>query len=285
MSDPDEQRRASLEMWESAAAGWKRRQELLRKIAAPVSAWMLEALAPQSGQRLLELAAGIAETGLLAAELVAPGGSVLISDQAEAMLSAARERAGELGIENVEFRQLNAEWIDLPTATVDGVLCRWGYMLMIDPETALRETRRVLIPGGRVALAVWDRIEANPWSELPWRELVERGIVAPPAPQSGHQPGPFALGDSERLAELLAAAGFTEIEVEGLDFDRRQVDFEEFWESTLDFSGPFHDLVMELPQEQIERLRVGLAARLAPFTAADGSLRLPGRTLVARASA
>ncbi len=93
---------------------------------------------------MLELAAGLGETGMLAAELVAPGGSVIVSDQAEAMLEGARKRAGELNLTNVEFQVLNGEWIDLPLASVDVVLCRWGYMLMADPAAALSETRRVL---------------------------------------------------------------------------------------------------------------------------------------------
>ncbi len=85
------------------------------------------------------------------------------------MLEGARARALELGLSNIEFKVLNAEWIDLPLASVDAVLCRWGYMLMADPAAALAETRRVLRPGGRVALAVWDALEANPWALLPAR--------------------------------------------------------------------------------------------------------------------
>ena len=61
------------------------------------------------------------------------------------MLQTAQRRAEELGIRNVRFKQIDAETsIDLEAASVDGVLCRWGYMLVADPETALRETRRVL---------------------------------------------------------------------------------------------------------------------------------------------
>ena len=139
----------------------------MREFGAPVSHWMIEAVAPQPGQRVLELAAGLGRDGLLAAELVAPLGGVIVSDQAEAMLAGARARAAALGLANVEFQVLNAEWIDLPLASVDTVLCRWGYMLMADPAAALAETRRVLRPGGRVALAVWDEIARNPWALLP----------------------------------------------------------------------------------------------------------------------
>ena len=179
--DPSAHRDASLQNWEEAASGWTRQQGAMREFSAPVSHWMIDAIAPQPGERVLELAAGLGETGMLAAELVAPMGGVIVSDQAEAMLSGARERAIALGLSNVEFRVLNAEWIDLPVASVDAVLCRWGYMLMADPLAALVETRRVLRPGGRIALAVWDSIEQNPWAQLPGRELIERGLSAAPA--------------------------------------------------------------------------------------------------------
>ncbi len=55
------------------------------------------------------------------------------------------------------------------------MLCRWGYMLMADPAAALAETRRVLRPGGRLALAVWDSIERNPWASLPGRSWLRTG--------------------------------------------------------------------------------------------------------------
>jgi ubiquinone/menaquinone biosynthesis C-methylase UbiE len=300
--DANAHRQTSLENWEEAASGWVRRQELMREFAAPVSHWMVDAIGAQPGQRLLELAAGLGETGLLAAELVAPMGGVIVSDQAEAMLAGARERAVELGLSNIEFQVLNAEWIDLPVASVDAVLCRWGYMLMADPAAALAETRRVLRPGGRVALAVWDALERNPWAQLPARELTERRLTAQQqgsdeqaSQQSGGQPqgasgpqpspGPFALGSVERLRELLAQAGFAEVTVEAIDLVRRHLGFDELWDTTLDLSRNFHDAVLSLPAAEIPAVRLSLAERFAPYTATDGTLEIPGRSLVARAEA
>jgi SAM-dependent methyltransferase len=280
--DPSAHRDASLRSWEEAASGWTRQQAAMREFSAPVSHWMIDAIAPQPGERVLELAAGLGETGMLAAELVAPMGGVIVSDQAEAMLGGARERAVALGLSNVEFRVLNAEWIDLPVASVDAVLCRWGYMLMADPQAALVETRRVLRPGGRIALAVWDSIEQNPWALLPSRELIERGASTPPAPGT---PGPFALGSSERTTELLQQAGFADVRVQALDLRRRHASFEEFWDSTLDLSRALHDAILDRPEPEIAEIYAALVQRFAPYTAEDGSLDIPGRTLVASAGA
>jgi SAM-dependent methyltransferase len=272
-----EHRAASLVHWEEAASGWVARQETLRELSTPVSHWMIDAVDPQPGQRVLELAAGLGETGFLAAEMVAPVGGVITSDQAEAMLDGARKRAGELNLTNVEFQVLNAEWIDLPVASVDAVLCRWGYMLMVDPLAALLETRRVLRPGGHVALAVWDAIEHNPWALLPTTELLERGLIAPPGEGA---PGPFALGERRRVRELLERSGFDEVWAEPLDLCQRAACFDEFWETTLDIARSFHDTVLARSQPEIADIRASLAARFAPYTAPDGTLEIPMRTLV-----
>jgi ubiquinone/menaquinone biosynthesis C-methylase UbiE len=283
--DADAYRRASLEGWEEAAGGWRRRQEMMREFAAPVSHWLIEEISPQPGQRVLELAAGLGETSMLAAELVAPHGGVIVSDQAEAMLEGARARALELGLSNVEFQVLDAEWIDLPLAGLDAVVCRWGYMLMADPAAALAETRRVLRPGGRVSLAVWDTLESNPWALLPAQELIARGLVPRPDPSVAPSPGPFALAQPERVHELLEDAGFTEVRVEPLDLLRRQSSFAELWETTLDLSRNFHDAVLSRPAGEITQIEGAVAERFAAYTSADGTLEIPARTLVASASA
>ena len=275
-------RAASLRAWEEAAPGWVRRQDLVREFGAPVATWMIDAILPQPGHRVLELAAGLGETGMLAAELVAPIGGVIISDQAEAMLAGARERAEALRLTNVEFQVLNAEWIDLPVASVDAVLCRWGYMLMSDPQTALGEARRVLRPGGRVALAVWDAPEHNPWAALPAEELRRRELVPAPVPGA---PGQFALGEQRRVREMLEQAGFSEIHVEALELRRRHASFDELWEATLDLSRIFHDAVMARPADELAEIKASLADRFARFASPDGRLEIPARTLVASATA
>src|SRR5205807_4379208 len=100
----------------------------------------------QPGQRVLELAAGPGDTGFMASELVSPAGTLISTDAVEPMLDVARERARAMGVSNVEFRRLDLQWIDLETASVDAVICRWGLMFASDPAAALQEIRRVLRP-------------------------------------------------------------------------------------------------------------------------------------------
>ena len=119
---PQDLRAEQITRWERAAQGWGRRAARVAEHSLPVSEWMVGRLELRPGQRVLELAAGPGDTGLLAARRVAPG-TLLSSDASEAMLELARARAHELGVENVEFARLELEWIDLPAASVDAVLC------------------------------------------------------------------------------------------------------------------------------------------------------------------
>jgi len=280
--DAEAYRADSRDRWEAAAPGWAREREAFQRDAITVSRWLLDAAHLQPGHTVLELAAGPADTGLLAAELVAPGGKAIITDNAEAMIEAAKARAEEVGATNVEIRPMEAEWIDLPTASVDAVLCRWGYMLLADPEAALRETRRVLRPGGRVALAAWAAPDANPWIAVMGRVMVERGLVEQlPA----DAPGPLAFGRPGRIEELLDVAGFDDIEVAPLDFAFHAASLDEWWEHSIAMSGSFSRVVGGLSPAEHYALRDAVDAAYAPYVRDDGSLEIPARALMAAASA
>jgi SAM-dependent methyltransferase len=227
-------------------------------------------------------AAGPADTGLMAAELIAPGGTLISSDFVEPMLDVARERARELGIENVEFRLLDAEWLDLEAASVDAILCRWGYMLMADPAAALRESRRVLRPGGRLALAAWDAPERNPWVAAAAGQLVRRGHAPPPDPDA---PSMFAFAPEGRIVTLLEDSGFMDIRVDGVDIAYAFDDLDDWWSMLLDCGRPLSLAVAQLPDDEVESLRAAAAAELAEYRRPDGGLVVPGRSLVAAASA
>jgi SAM-dependent methyltransferase len=282
MSDAEALRREIAEYWERAASGWGAQRAVFQAAAEPVSQWLVEAVDPQPGLRILELAAGPGDTGLLAAELLRPHGTLILSDVSEGMLDIARARAEELGISNVEFKVMDAEWIDLPTADVDGVMCRWGYMLMADPGAALRETRRVLKPGGTVALAAWAAPEDNPWASVPSAELIRMGAMERPDPDA---PGPFAWRDPAVIADALEEAGFVLAHFDQIDLSYRFPSLDDWWDAQLELSLRLRDAVTRLTPAQRDELRDAIDARLADLVAADGSVAIPARTHVAAASA
>src|SRR3954454_24873064 len=281
--DAEAYRADARERWETAAAGWARDREAFQRDAMEVSRWLLEAAELQPGHTVLELAAGPGDTGLMAAELVAPGGRAIITDNADAMIEAAKARAKEVGATNVEIRPMEAEWIDMPTASVDAVLSRWGYMLLADPEAALRETRRVVRPGGRVALAAWDGPGENQWLAIIGRVMTERGLIEPEPPD---MPGPFAFGRRRgKIEGLLDAGVFDDIVVEPLDFTRHAESLDAWWQHAIRTSGRFAPVVAGLEPAEHYKLRDAVDAAYAPYVRGDGSVEIPARALVAAASA
>src|SRR5215210_1640848 len=219
-------RQQSRAAWNAVAPGWYAQREELWKVSRPVSEWMVRRLDPHPGDTVLELAAGVADTGLMAARLVGETGRVIITDFAPEMLAAARRRAEELGVKNAEFQTLDAERMDLETDSVDGVLCRWAYMLMIDPAAAFAETRRVLRSGGRLAFSVFAAPECNPALSLVGEVMVELGHIPPPDPEA---PGAFAMADPGRIRELVVGAGFAEPEIEEVSFRWPFTDRDAYW--------------------------------------------------------
>jgi SAM-dependent methyltransferase len=275
-------REESIARWDRAAPGWAATREAFQRVNLPVSHWMVEAIRPQPGHRVLELAAGLGDTGLLAAELVKPGGSVLITDASDGMVEAARAHAEELGADNVEVRAMQAEWIDMPAASVDAVLCRFAYMLLADPETALRETRRVLKTGGRVALAVWDLPERNRWATIFRAAAEEVGISSAPGPNDA---GQFALSAPGAIEELLETTGFDEVEVDALHLAFEAESLDAWWDFVLQTSASMAEAVRGLAPADHYKLRDAIDAGYAEFVRDDGSLLLPARALVAAATA
>jgi ubiquinone/menaquinone biosynthesis C-methylase UbiE len=280
--DLQEERDRLLDNWDAAAKGWGRQADRTRESALPVSEWMIAHAGLAPGQLVLELAAGPGDTGFMAAERILPGGTLISSDGSAAMLEVAEERAAEQGVTNVEFKQLQLEWIDMEAASVDVILCRWGVMLTVDPAAALRECRRVLKPGGRCVLAVWDLAENNPFAVIPNSALVALGHAEPP---TAGGPGMFALSEPGLLAEMLADAGFFDVEVEPMAISEYYVSVLDWIGQTRDRSQGFAKLWDQFSDAQRQELRGQMAEAAGAFADGDGGFDVPGSVLAAVASA
>jgi SAM-dependent methyltransferase len=272
--------RASRAVWEAMASGWERRHAFLEERARPVAERMLERAEPSPGETVLDLAAGTGVVGLAAAAAVTPGGRVIVSDFAPAMVAAAERQARELGVANAESRVLDAERLDLDDDVADVVLCRWGYMLMSDPAAAFAEARRVMRPGGRHCCAVFGGPEGNPWAALPARVLVERGHMPPP--QSG-APGILALGDPARLVGLFTGAGFSAPRIEEVAFAWTFRDADEYWAFINEAAGALAMVIARLDDAERAAVRERIARELEPFRDGD-VIELAATSLVASAA-
>jgi SAM-dependent methyltransferase len=271
----DDYRQASLEIWGEMAAGWEGHRGTVWDASRAVGEWLVDALDPQPGETVLELAAGVGDTGFAAARRLGTEGTLISTDFSAAMVDAARRRAKELGVSNAEFRTLDAERMDLDGGSVDGVLCRWGYMLMADPAAALAETRRVLADGGRVALSVWGDPEQNPWASIPGRALLDQTGAEPPDPLA---PGVFAMASEERTRELLAAAGLEPERIETVEMAWSFESLAEYWHYLTDLKGAIAMVVRALPEAEQTALTAEIERRLEPY-GENGGYRLPGMCL------
>jgi SAM-dependent methyltransferase len=279
--DLTEYRKASHAVWEAMAAGWDREGAALEEAFRPVTDRMVELLAPMPDEIVLELASGTGIVGLAAAAALGGRGRVVMSDFSPAMLAVARRRGEELGLEGLEFRVIDAERMDLPDASVDAVVCRFGYMLMADPQSAMAETRRVLRPGGRLVLAVWAEAARNQWATLPSAAAVTHGHLPPPPPGT---PGIDALADPERLLGLIAGAGLEDARLEEVGVVWTFPDEPTYWSFVERVAGPVSLLLERLDADQRAALRADIAGRLEPFRD-GGGYAFPGVAVIATAAA
>jgi len=223
-----------------------------------VSEWLVERLDPQRGQTILDLGAGTGETGFLAAPRLGADGLLISSDLSPRMLEAAQRVAPLFGVTNAEFRVLDAERIELPDASVDGVLSRFGYVLRGEPPAALGEVRRVLRPGGRFAFAAWAGREQNRWMTVPADVMVERGHLSP------RSEAELALSNRrnpETIRRLLSDAGFAVVDVEEMPVAYRFADADELWFFVSELRGSVALALAKLGEEERAAVRAEIEQR------------------------
>jgi SAM-dependent methyltransferase len=189
------------------------------------------------------------------------------------MVDAARRRAAELGLTNVEFAVTDAAELALESGAWDAAICRFGVMLVPDSARAVAEVARVLRPGGRAVYGVWAEPGRNPWMTAAARAALSLGLTDAPDPEA---PGPFRLAAPGALRELAAAAGLERIHEEEVDVTWRAQSLDEWWECSVDLSRNLATLVAQLGGDEIAAVRRGAEELLAEYVGDDGSVRVPG---------
>jgi SAM-dependent methyltransferase len=245
------------------AEGWTRKAQTYDRLTGRATARLvvplLEAAGVQSGTRLLDVACG---PGHLAAGAAAKGAKAVGVDAAEGMVAVARA-----GYADIEFLRGDAERLPFGDASFDAVVAGFVVNHLPCPERALAEFVRVVRPGGRVAVTVWDR---------PGRmrllgvlgEAVEgtEGVCDPGLPSGG--PDPFRFADDAALAALLAGAGLAGAEVRSIAFEQEVADTDELWEGMLAGSVRTAALIERQPEPVRRRIRAALERAVAPYRSA-----------------
>jgi SAM-dependent methyltransferase len=172
----------------------------------------LDAAAIEPTAHVLDVGCGNGLTTRETARLASAGSATGV-DLSARMLDQARRRAAAEGLANVSYVQADVQIADLGEARYDRVISRNGVMFFGDPVAAFANLARALKPGGRMVLLVWQSMAENPWFTA-FREAVAVGRELPMPPPDG--PGPFALGDPDRVRALLTAAGFGEPDLVGI---------------------------------------------------------------------
>ncbi len=250
-----------------------------RLYASDLERRLLDGVGVGPGETVLELASGFGALGLRLAERVRPGGRTICSDIRPERVDAIGRRVEETGAEDIDVRVLDMLRLELPDASVDGIVCRWGFMFPLPPEQAFAEAHRVLRPGHRLVLAAWADPSRNPWISLVDDALRDEGH---PLPVDRRSPGRmFSLANPARLRALMTAAGFDGVVVDEVPLEWGYDDFDAYWEEEGLIPGPFEDYLRALPPASSGAIRERLRASLEPWTQPAGGYKIAGVTMVA----
>jgi len=258
------------------ASGWANTRSEINAREQPVTDRMLDALGVRSGDLILELCAGPGEVGLQLAERY-PAARVIISDFAPAMVEVVEKEGERRAVANFEPRVIDAQNIDLPDASVDGVVCRFGLMLVPNIPRAFAEVRRVLRPGRTLVYTTWASLDANPWMAVFGGAMIQRGHFTPPE-GDGFMP----LATPEENIAAVEAAGFNLAEAEAVDLAQRYDDFEQFWNIQRQVAGPLAAILNSLPSDQVEAVKSQAQQLAEPFRAGDRWI-FPSRRILVQA--
>lgn len=274
--DPVQYKAQQKQDWSNVAAGWKKWWKTMEQSARPASERLVELADIKAGRQVLDVATGIGEPAVTAARKVGPTGKVVATDQAPLMLAIARERAAELGLTSLEFREVDAEMLDFPEQSFDAVLSRWGLMFLPNLPEALKRMHRLLKKGGRLAAAVW-----GPPLKVPFISVamgtVRQQLQAPPPPPGTL--GPFSLADVTVLELALKQAGFTGVRSEPLTLTFEWASAEDYTCFQQDIAAPIIAMLAKEPPERQATVWRAITEAARQYAGSDGRVRMAGEAI------
>ena len=266
------------EKWalKESADWWSAGQAARQRLYGAATETILELSGIQAGSRVLDVAAGTGESTLMTAVRVGPKGHVLAADVSASMLNVAAEAARKAGLTNVETRVMNAENLELDTDSFDAVICRIALMLFPNPSKALAEMRRVVKPGGKVAVMVYAALEKNPFWEIFHKTVRRLGNIPPPAPD---EPWMFALAEPGALEELYRRGDFLHLSVRAVLIQRRSPSAAAAVENMRKGAGDAWEIMNRLNEADRERAWADITEQFRRYEGSNG-FEIPGEVLI-----
>jgi SAM-dependent methyltransferase len=247
----------------------------------------LRLVPPQEGQRVLDIGCGLGDTTQQIAALVGPNGEAVGVDAGRNFIETATTEAAEAGIENARFLVADVQ-TDPLGGPYDIAFSRMGTMFFISPVAALRNVRQSLVPGGRLAMAVWRRREDNHWMYRA-QQIVEALVQKPEEtdePTCG--PGPFSMAGADTVSDILVHAGFEDISLTRCDLPimgGRTLDEALKLVMALGPAGEILRLQGERAAHLLPEVDAALREGMAEFVREDGSVWAPASTWIVTATA
>ena len=256
---------AQITYWnETAGPTWADLQAPLDRQLGPLTGRVIAALAPQSGDRILDIGCGAGASSLELAKAVAPGGRVTGADISRPLLDVARQRSQ--GLSGVEFVEADAQTYPFEAGAFDAVFSRFGVMFFADPKAAFANLRRGLKPGGRLAFVCWRTPMENPVLSLPLMAALAH--LPPLEPTDPTAPGPFAFADPDRVRGILDAAGFADVALTPNEMKMGSASLETALELAQRV-GPLGRMLRENP-DRCDAAMAAVRTALAPHDGPDG---------------
>lgn len=246
--------------WDRAGKVWVEQQTLLDRLYAPIARRVVDAVDPRAGEAVLDVGCGSGATTFEAAWRTGPEGSAVGVDISGALVELARRRAGEAGLEGVDFVLADAQTHGFKPE-FDAIVSRFGVMFFPDPVAAFANLRGALKPGGRLAFVSWRSPEDNAITQVPLQAAAPFLPVVPAFEKDA--PGRFGFADPERVRRILGEAGWKKIEIAPLD-EPTPVSFEELLTMSLRV-GPLNPILAGQDEGVREKVREAVTAALEPY--------------------